>query len=111
MYTSAMSSNSYDFNFPCNADSSTPFQSDVRSLSVVSYPWLHTAHVLIIFAHGLVATGAASASAADALDLLVLLQLLPGHAANARAVEVRLLGLNAPQAAQLKRRVPVSIRL
>lgn len=40
--------------------------------------------------------------AAHALDLLVLLQLLPRHAADARAVEVGLFGLDASQTAQLR---------
>ena len=43
----------------------------------------------------LVTARAAAASTADAFDLLVLLQLFSGHAADACAVEVRFLGLNA----------------
>jgi len=48
-----------------------------------------------------VRAAAAPAPAAHALDRLVLLQLRLGHAADARGVEVGLLGLDAAQAAQL----------
>jgi hypothetical protein len=57
----------------------------------------------------LVIARAAPAPTADALDLLVLLQLFSGHAADACAVEVGLLGLDASQAAQLlEKKLPVS---
>ena len=49
----------------------------------------------------LIVARTASAPTADALDLLILLQLLPRHAANACAVEVGLLGLDASEAAEL----------
>ena len=49
----------------------------------------------------LIAARAASAPTANALNLLVLLQLLSRHAADACAVEVGLLGLDAAQAAKL----------
>jgi hypothetical protein len=55
--------------------------------------------------HGLtllVATGATSAATADTLDLLIFAEFLFWHTANARAVEVGLLGLNATQAAELE---------
>ena len=51
----------------------------------------------------LIIARAASAPATDALDFLILLQLLPRHAADARAVEVGFLGLNAAQAAKLSK--------
>ncbi len=46
-------------------------------------------------------TGTSAASTAHARNLLILLQLLARHPANARAVEVGLLGLDAPQTTQL----------
>ena len=51
----------------------------------------------------LIVARTASAPTADALDFLILLQLLPRHAADARAVEVGLLGLDAAQAAELSK--------
>lgn len=49
----------------------------------------------------LVGRRAAPASTAHALDVLILLELGPRHSADTRRVEVRLLGLDAPQAAEL----------
>lgn len=48
-----------------------------------------------------ISAGASSAPAADALYRLILLELLLWHSADAGRVEVRLLGLDAAQAAQL----------
>ena len=58
--------------------------------------------------HRLVIARAAPAPTADALDLLILLQLFSGHAADACAVEVGLLGLNAAQAAELSKETIIS---
>jgi hypothetical protein len=52
----------------------------------------------------LVTARTASAPTADALDFLILLQLLSGHAADACAVEIGLLGLDAAQATKLLRK-------
>jgi hypothetical protein len=49
----------------------------------------------------LITARTASAATADALDFLILFQLLSRHAADACAVEVGLLGLDAAQAAKL----------
>jgi hypothetical protein len=49
----------------------------------------------------LVARRTPAAPAADALDRMVFLQLLPRHPADARAVEVGRLGLDALQTAEL----------
>lgn len=51
----------------------------------------------------LITARTASAPTADTLNLLILLQLLPRDTADACAVEVGLLGLNATQAAKLSR--------
>lgn len=48
-----------------------------------------------------IGTGTPSTTTADTLHLLIFLQLLTRHAANACAVEVRLLGLNTSQTAKL----------
>lgn len=45
---------------------------------------------------------AAPTATTHALDLLILFQLLARHAADARAVEVGLFGLDAAEAAELK---------
>ena len=59
---------------------------------------------IVVFPHPLlrsVARGTPSAPAADALYVLVIFHLGPGNPADACAVEIRLLGLDAPQAAEL----------
>lgn len=56
-----------------------------------------------ISARSLIIARTASAATTDALDFLILLQLLPWHAADACAVEVGLLGLDAAQAAELSK--------
>ena len=48
-----------------------------------------------------ITTRTTSTPTVDALHLLILLQLLSRHTTNARAVEVRLLGLDTPEAAEL----------
>lgn len=53
------------------------------------------------FSFSLIASGTPSAPTAHALHILALLQLGLGYAADARRVEVGLLGLNAAQTAQL----------
>jgi hypothetical protein len=68
------------------------------------FSWLDTAFL----PNRLVVARTAPAPTADALNLLVLLQLFSGHAADACAVEVGLLGLDASQAAQLLKILPVS---
>jgi hypothetical protein len=70
----------------------------------VASSWLHSLSPY----RRLIIARAAPASTADALNLLVLLQLFSGHAADACAVEVRLLGLDAAQAAQLFDRNPLA---
>lgn len=50
----------------------------------------------------LIRGGASSTSTADTLHVLLVLQLGSRHAADARGLEIRLLGLHAPQAAQLQ---------
>lgn len=46
-------------------------------------------------------TGTSPAPTTNTLDRLALLQLRPRHPTDTRAVEIRLLGLNTPQTAQL----------
>jgi hypothetical protein len=59
------------------------------------------APLLPLLLSSLITTSTTPTPTAHALNLLVLLQLLARHAADTRAIEVRLLRLNAPQAAQL----------
>ena len=49
-----------------------------------------------------IGTATSSASAIDALDNLILLEVLTGHATDASAVEVGLLGLDASETAELE---------
>jgi hypothetical protein len=60
------------------------------------------------FPRCLVVARTASAATTNALNFLILLQLPPRHTADACAVEVGLLGLNAAQAAELSRETIVS---
>lgn len=79
----------------CHFCITTPSQD--QTFSCLGFVACESARCLII-------ARAASASTANTLNLLILLQLLPRHAADACAVEVCLLGLNAAQAAELSRK-------
>ena len=64
--------------------------------------------IAVKFHHCLIIARTAAAPTADAFNLLILFQLLPRHAADACAVEVGLLGLNAAQAAELSKETIIS---